>query len=979
QKFLERSHLALELHARLAHAGRRASADRLHEGRHPLVSKPERRARVRQLEYLARLVTGKYRDRLATDCLWNLFLDHSNYDYLVLLATGSRVPHVSRELLLAQGAPGPPADHGLAVLLGDGTTTSTSRTSPALQISPGKTQAKFYVHKNVLGPAEDEEFDYVTAAAQVNVYTADVYFHRFLVNNKFGTTVSDPAEADYYFLPFYDVHRELLHTAQQVKDVRAAVSRRWARPKRPSVFALYSAVREFLTRVRLRGVELLGEVRSGSANKLPDGEIKRVENKGKNTAIVHVFDRLYTIPTFAEKLNLIANQILRARPRSHSTGRTSRQNRPGPHRTTSKMKARPRTTTRLECAKATWHAAVFRPARPVSIPGGHAGGTTEFDLPVNYAGALAEFLDRAENFAIDVHSRFSGLQMEKAFRRRGKTEKIFTELNKTVVVFSSSAWTALFGDPRLKGYSWLSDATILAVESRPVLQAARVETVQIIESAAQYLLERVEGDETKMEAATVPPQVDDVLVPSRTLRSSLDNTKPGLVKADAAEQLPPTETNTTVSLAPQSFFDYLSHCETDLCYDRRTGDEGKANRRDEEIISVGVEQDVLASKQEKKPKPKTPLSAGSTIIVPSVVDNNRANAYLKHRNYVWPNRTQLVCWHGQRARTGRHGWQLGDRVNNAYVSVNETTRSELVEELQFKTAKWDNYVATVKKTRRKVERNREKLMNSRTPATSPSTSSRAALTPTAATSALAYEGVTMQHAALHASTSGSGGLHVGQPMGTRIHQKILGDTCKYCLVPRGLAAYTGRLYETFFSGCVPVSLSDHLEPPFSIGPTPLRTRVGRREEMKNEMNDRNMQGTTSTVSSVKINTIASPYIDWGQVALWYPHNMRPWKIVDGITSHRLRSENKLSSTPINVDPVNVKQKPQLPSWKEMLIAGENALCKLDWLNTLGAPIHQCSPYRSIVDLLSRTPSRSGASFSGNEQCSSHLTRLLLST
>merc|ERR1719181_509268 len=38
--------------------------------------------------------------------------------------------------------------------------------------------------------------------------------------------------------------------------------------------------------------------------------------------------------------------------------------------------------------------------------------------------------------------------------------------------------------------------------------------------------------------------------------------------------------------------------------------------------------------------------------------------------------------------------------------------------------------------------------------------------------------------------------------------------CQYCFVPKGVGFTNGRLMETFFSGCVPVILSDAMVVPF---------------------------------------------------------------------------------------------------------------------------------------------------------------------
>ena len=32
--------------------------------------------------------------------------------------------------------------------------------------------------------------------------------------------------------------------------------------------------------------------------------------------------------------------------------------------------------------------------------------------------------------------------------------------------------------------------------------------------------------------------------------------------------------------------------------------------------------------------------------------------------------------------------------------------------------------------------------------------------------------------------------------------------CKFCLIPKGVGFTNGRVFETFFSGCIPVVLSD---------------------------------------------------------------------------------------------------------------------------------------------------------------------------
>lgn len=50
-------------------------------------------------------------------------------------------------------------------------------------------------------------------------------------------------------------------------------------------------------------------------------------------------------------------------------------------------------------------------------------------------------------------------------------------------------------------------------------------------------------------------------------------------------------------------------------------------------------------------------------------------------------------------------------------------------------------------------------------------------------------------------------------LNTRQMYAMMGDS-KFCLVPRGRAAWSVRFFETLWSGCVPVVLSDHWEIPF---------------------------------------------------------------------------------------------------------------------------------------------------------------------
>ncbi|CAE8618003.1 unnamed protein product, partial [Polarella glacialis] len=44
-------------------------------------------------------------------------------------------------------------------------------------------------------------------------------------------------------------------------------------------------------------------------------------------------------------------------------------------------------------------------------------------------------------------------------------------------------------------------------------------------------------------------------------------------------------------------------------------------------------------------------------------------------------------------------------------------------------------------------------------------------------------------------------------------QSLMGNS-RFCLVPRGRAAWSVRFFEALWAGCVPVLLSDYYEPPF---------------------------------------------------------------------------------------------------------------------------------------------------------------------
>ena len=39
--------------------------------------------------------------------------------------------------------------------------------------------------------------------------------------------------------------------------------------------------------------------------------------------------------------------------------------------------------------------------------------------------------------------------------------------------------------------------------------------------------------------------------------------------------------------------------------------------------------------------------------------------------------------------------------------------------------------------------------------------------------------------------------------------------CRFCFVPKGVGFTNGRLMETFFTGCIPVILSDAMVVPFA--------------------------------------------------------------------------------------------------------------------------------------------------------------------
>jgi len=61
--------------------------------------------------------------------------------------------------------------------------------------------------------------------------------------------------------------------------------------------------------------------------------------------------------------------------------------------------------------------------------------------------------------------------------------------------------------------------------------------------------------------------------------------------------------------------------------------------------------------------------------------------------------------------------------------------------------------------------------------------------------------------AVHAYSS------ISEMLGPPGMQALMGDA-RFCLVPRGRAAWSVRFFEALWAGCVPVLLSDHYEPPF---------------------------------------------------------------------------------------------------------------------------------------------------------------------
>jgi hypothetical protein len=59
----------------------------------------------------------------------------------------------------------------------------------------------------------------------------------------------------------------------------------------------------------------------------------------------------------------------------------------------------------------------------------------------------------------------------------------------------------------------------------------------------------------------------------------------------------------------------------------------------------------------------------------------------------------------------------------------------------------------------------------------------------------------------------SGKIFVGQNLSIPDMHGVMGNA-KFCFVPKGKSAWSLRLYEALFAGCVPVVLSDHWELPF---------------------------------------------------------------------------------------------------------------------------------------------------------------------
>lgn len=94
-----------------------------------------------------------------------------------------------------------------------------------------------------------------------------------------------------------------------------------------------------------------------------------------------------------------------------------------------------------------------------------------------------------------------------------------------------------------------------------------------------------------------------------------------------------------------------------------------------------------------------------------------------------------------------------------------------------------------------------------------------------------------------ANTASSDELTIGQDL-TPEEMYLRMARAKFCIIPRGKSAWSLRLYESLWVGCIPVILSDRLIIPFTVGYVPeesfvirIPMRSANRQELINQLRD----------------------------------------------------------------------------------------------------------------------------------------------